>query len=483
MRGFYRITIAKRQFSCLDEVMKDMKEKKGFLPAERRAVGLLASVYAARMLGLFMVLPVFFVYGESLASATPELLGLAIGIYGLSQAVLQIPYGILSDRFGRKPLIIAGLLVFLAGSIVAALSESVYGVIFGRFLQGAGAIASVLMATLSDLTREEQRTKAMATVGMTIGLSFAVALVLGPLIASKGGISGVFWFTAGLAVVALLLLIRLPNVVVRKHHLDTAVVLTSFNSVFTNHYLMRLNFGIFVLHLVMTALFVAVPKALINEFELAADYHGYYYLGVIFLAFIAMIPLIIIGESKRRMAQVFQFAVVMLTTTLALESWLTTNFVVFTMLLFFFFVAFNFLEASLPSLVSKVAPAGLRGTAMGVYSSAQFFGAFLGGTLGGLVFAEGGIEWVYGMCAVVGVFWCLVNLGMAEPSYTTSFVLPLQGVNSGDAEQISNDLSLIAGVEDVTLVVDENLAYLKVDRKNLDEDKLLNYPLAARLEG
>lgn len=430
-----------------------------------------------------MVLPVFFVYGESLIGATPELLGLAIGIYGLSQALLQIPYGILSDRFGRKPLIFAGLLVFVAGSILAALSDSIYGVIFGRFLQGAGAIASVLMATLSDLTREQQRTKAMATVGMTIGLSFAIALVLGPLIASKAGLSGVFWFTAWLAIVALLLMKRLPEVVVNKHHLDTSVEVKAFSSVFGNHYLMRLNFGIFVLHLMMTALFVAVPKALVNEFELAPEYHGYYYLGVIMLAFVCMIPLIIIGESKRLVARVFQFSVLMLTVSLLLEAWLTTNFLQFTVSLFFFFVAFNFLEATLPSLVSKVAPAGLRGTAMGVYSSAQFFGAFLGGALGGLVFAEGGLAWVYGLCAGIGVLWCLVNLGMSEPSYTTSFVLPLQTIDGWEVEQIGHELSLIEGVEDVTLVVEENLAYLKVDRKKLDENKLLNYPLAVRPEG
>jgi len=460
-----------------------MKEKKGFLPAEKRAVSLLAAIYAARMLGLFMVLPVFFVYGESLIDATPELLGLAIGIYGLSQAMLQIPYGLLSDRLGRKPLIVAGLLIFIAGSIVAALSDSIYGVIFGRFLQGAGAIASVLMATLSDLTREQQRTKAMATVGMTIGLSFGLALVLGPLIASEAGLSGVFWFTACLAIIALLLLKRLPEVVLTKHHLDTSVELKAFSSVFGNQYLMRLNFGIFVLHLMMTALFVAVPKALINEFELSPEVHGYYYLGVIMLAFICMIPLIIIGESKRLVARVFQFAVVMLTVSLLLEAWLTTDFVMFTGLLFLFFVAFNFLEATLPSLVSKVAPAGLRGTAMGVYSSAQFLGAFLGGSLGGLVFAEGGVAWVYGLCAGIGMLWCLVNLGMSEPSYTSSFVLSLQSVDGLEVGQIGHELSLIEGVEDVTLVVEENLAYLKVDRKKLDENKLLNYPLALRPEG
>jgi MFS family permease len=460
-----------------------MKVKQGFLPAERRAISLLASLYAVRMLGLFMVLPVFFVQGESLGGATPELLGLAIGAYGLSQACLQVPFGMLSDRFGRKPLIVAGLLVFIAGSMVAAMSVTIYGVILGRLLQGAGAIASVLMAMVSDLTREEQRTKAMATVGMTIGISFAVAMVVGPVVSVRVGLSGLFWLTVGLAVVGLFLVSRLPSAVIRKRHRDTMLVTNSISQVFANKQLMRLNFGIFALHMVMTALFVAAPKALVTEFQVDPGYHGYYYLAVIFLAFVCMIPLIVIGESRRRVAKVFQLVVLLLTGSLVLEIWATTQFSLFTILLFLFFVAFNYLEATLPSLVSKVASAGMRGTAMGLYSSSQFLGAFSGGTLAGLVYAEGGLVYVYGLCAGIGVAWCLVNLGMSEPPYTTSFVLPLRAFKQDDAEQIGNDLSLIAGVQDVTLVVEENLAYLKIDRKNLDEDELFNYPLAVRSEG
>jgi len=455
-----------------------MNEKQGFLPSERRAITLLASIYATRMLGLFMVLPVFMVHGEALSAATPELLGLAIGIYGLSQAFLQVPFGMLSDRFGRKPLIVVGLLIFLTGSLVAAMSETVYGVILGRFLQGAGAIASVLMATLSDLTREEQRTKAMATVGMTIGLSFAVALVIGPLVTAAAGLAGVFWLTAGLAIIALLLVARLPVAVVQKRHLDTTLVAGSVGQVMSNPQLMRLNFGIFALHLMMTALFVAAPKALVNQFDFDPQYHGYFYLAVIFLAFIFMIPLIIIGEKNRQLARVFRLAVLMLTLSLLLEIWATANFVLFTVLLFFFFVAFNYLEATLPSLVSKVASAGLRGTAMGLYSSAQFFGAFLGGSLGGLVYAQGGLSWVYGICAVVGGIWCLVNLRMPEPPYTTSLVLSLRAFDSSQAGRISAELSSISGVRDVTLVLEEHLAYLKVDRKQLNQDTLFNHPLA-----
>ena len=457
-----------------------MKTKQGFLPSERRAISLLASLYGLRMLGLFMVLPVFFVQGANLEGATPQLLGLAIGIYGLSQALLQVPFGMLSDRFGRKPLIVMGLVLFIIGSVIAATSDSVYGVIIGRFLQGSGAIASVLMALLSDLTREEQRTKAMATVGMTIGLSFAVALVIGPLVSVKAGLEGLFWLTAGLAVLGLGLVFQLPRTVSQKRHLDTMMVTSSINQVISNSQLMRLNFGIFALHMMMTALFVAAPKSLVEYFDVSPEYHGYYYLAVIFTGFIAMVPFIIYGEKKRRLTQVFRISVFLLTLAMGFEIWTESSFALYTLFLFLFFLAFNFLEATLPSLVSKVAPAGMRGTAMGVYSSAQFFGAFLGGSLGGVAYAEGGLSMVYGLCTAIGVIWCFVNIRMPEPPYTTSLVLPLRSFAEHQASEISSKLSQVPGVQDVTLVIEDSLAYLKIDRKFLDEDKLMNHPLAAQ---
>ncbi len=460
-----------------------MKSSQSFLPGEKRAVSVLASIYAMRMLGLFMVLPVFMVEGQSLTGATPALLGLAIGVYGLSQALLQVPFGLLSDKYGRKPLILIGLTIFAVGSILAATSTSVYGVIAGRALQGAGAIASVLMALLSDLTREEQRTKAMATVGMTIGISFALALVLGPLLTASFGLSGVFWVTAALAVLGMLMILRVPQVVQNKHHLDTQVVTGAVAEVLRNSDLMRLNWGIFSLHLVMTALFVALPISLLEQFNLPKAQHGWFYLGVIFTAFFCMVPLIIIGEKKRMILRVFQGAVSFMTLALIAELWGSHTFIPFTVLLFCFFVAFNYLEATLPSLVSKVAPAGMRGTAMGVYSSSQFLGAFLGGTLGGLTFDWGGLVAVYGLCGAIGLVWTVLTFTMSEPPYTTSLVLPLLPIKRQSAQQVSRALGDIPGVQDVTLVVEENLAYLKIDRKCLDEEALYKHPLAARAEG
>ncbi|AZZ94589.1 MFS transporter [Hahella sp. KA22] len=460
-----------------------MQKTQRFMPQERRAVSALASLYAMRMLGLFMVLPVFMVLGRELEGATPALLGLAIGVYGLSQAVMQVPFGALSDRFGRKKLILIGLGLFCLGSVVAALSDHIYGVICGRLLQGAGAIASVLMALLSDLTQEENRTKAMATVGMTIGLSFALALVLGPFISGFAGLSGLFWATACMALSGMVLLYKVPTPLQQRRNLETIVLRSALRDVFQHKELMRLNWGIFSLHMILTAMFVAMPVTLADKFNMAADRHGWFYLAVMGGAFVFMIPLIIIGEKKRLLRQVFTGAVWLMAAALMIVMKGVNDFIGFTLAVFGFFLAFNFLEATLPSLVSKVAPAGMRGTAMGVYSSSQFFGAFLGGVLGGLAYQKFGLMGVYGLCTVMAVVWGGVSLFMPDPPYTASYVLPLQPFNVDAADKIAQELTQIHGVEDVTLVIEEHLAYLKIDRQRFDEKALVNYPLTAQVEG
>ncbi|WP_339807035.1 MFS transporter, partial [uncultured Marinobacter sp.] len=272
---------------------------------EKRAIASLASVYAMRMLGLFMVLPVFALLGSELSGATPALTGLAIGAYGLTQALLQVPFGLLSDRLGRKPLIYVGLVIFAAGSLLAGASDSIYGVIAGRALQGAGAIASVLMALLSDLTREEQRTKAMATVGITIGLSFSLSLIVGPLVASVAGLAGLFYFTALLATIALgIVRFLVPEPVAGALTSDHLPVRAMLGRVLTDSRLLRLDFGIFALHLVLTALFLLVPVLLTQELGLPAERHWWFYLTIMVTSFFAMVPFIIIGEKYRKMKPV-----------------------------------------------------------------------------------------------------------------------------------------------------------------------------------
>ncbi|WP_417539330.1 MFS transporter [Marinobacter sp.] len=444
---------------------------------EKRSVFALASVYAVRMLGLFMIMPVFMLLGDGLEGATPALLGFAIGAYGLSQALLQIPFGLLSDRVGRKRMIYIGLLLFAAGSILAGSADSIYVVIAGRILQGAGAIASVLMALLSDLTREEQRTKAMATVGISIGLSFSVSLVLGPLLGSAWGLSGIFYATAVLALVALLIVSRVvPTPHQHKASADTHPAKAMLGRVLSDKRLLRLDFGIFALHLVLTSLFLVFPSVLQNQLGLASSSHWWFYLSVMITSFFAMVPFIIIGEKKRMMKPVLCGAIALLAVATAGLSKVSAGLVFAWVVMFFFFMAFNLLEASLPSLISKEAPAASKGTAMGVYSTSQFMGAFMGGAFGGYLLQQVGVEGVvWFMVAILGL-WLLVALTMPAPGHTSGFVVQLQEMVSDQYDDVDGSLRRLPGVQDVVIIENAATAYLKVDRQHFDETLLADFP-------
>lgn len=448
---------------------------------EKRSVFGLAGLYAMRMLGLFMVIPVFMLLGRHLEGATDFTLGLAIGAYGLSQAILQIPFGFLADRWGRKPIILLGLTLFAAGSVLAALATSVEMVILGRVLQGSGAISGAVLALLSDLTREEQRTKAMAIIGMTIGLSFAVALVLGPLLGDWFGLSGLFWFTAGMALLGIpLTLWLIPTPAHARVNREAGVVENELVSALRNKDLLRLDVGIFTLHLALTALFVSIPLTLSRTLDVEQGNHWLIYLSVMGLGFIAMVPFVIIAEKKRRMREIFQGAILVLTLTAFSMYWTSQGIIGFWLSLFGFFMAFNLLEATLPSLISKTCPPGGKGSAMGVYSSSQFFGAFVGGVLGGAVAQVADLSSVYLAVALLGLVWWLIARGMAPVRYSTSFVLKLQAIEPGRASEVLADLLAIPGVEDATVIANEQTAYLKVDKTILDEQALLQYRFAAR---
>jgi predicted MFS family arabinose efflux permease len=441
--------------------------------SEKRSVAALASVYAMRMLGLFMVLPVFVLLADDLEGATPALIGIAIGGYGLSQALLQVPFGMLSDRFGRKRLIYIGLILFAAGSLLAGISDSIYGVIAGRILQGAGAIASVLMALLSDLTREEERTKAMALVGVSIGLSFSLSLVLGPLIGNRFGLSGIFFLTAVLAVVAMVLVNRVvPEPHLGASHSSSLPARAMLGRVLVDGRLLRLDFGIFALHLVLTAMFLIVPSLLTEKVGLGSGSHWWLYLSVVVASFFAMVPFIILGEKKRQMKAVLCGAITLLlaatvSLTMASPALLSIGFV-----LFVFFMAFNLLEASLPSLISKESNASSKGTAMGVYSTSQFLGAFIGGAAGGLLLQAFGFSGVLAMMGVVLVLWLGVALSMPRPSHAASFVVQLKAASGLSAGEVHQSLRGLPGVEDVVILEGEHTAYLKVDRQRFDASQL-----------
>ena len=434
---------------------------------EKRGVFSLSLIMAFRMLGLFMILPVFATAARSYAGSTETLIGVALGVYGLTQALLQIPFGSLSDKIGRKPVILIGLLLFAIGSVVAALSHSMTGVIVGRALQGGGAIGATTMAFVADLTRDEFRSKAMAVIGMVIGFSFMIAMILGPILNTWVHLSGIFWLTAALAVLGIVLLYVLvpaaPKVVSLKETQDGGI-----KSALKNPSLLRLNFSILASHGTMTAMFLAVPVILQKILYLTEGQEILLYASALILAFILMVPGIIIGEKKRKLKQVIIIAVSLIVLT-QLGLWFAHGSVwVVSVLLLVFFTAFTFLEASLPSLVSKVAPIKNKGAAMGVYSACQFFGIFLGGALGGWLYAHDGFSGLFGLTLVLGVLWWLVTITMAEPPYWSTVIVPMSDVATG-AEQ---HLHGLAGVKDILANQAEGLLYVKIDKQEITAEQL-----------
>lgn len=381
---------------------------------EWRATGGLAAVYAVRMLGLFMILPVFALYARGLPGVTPFEIGLALGAYGLTQALLQIPFGLLSDRWGRKPLIIAGLLIFAGGSALAAGADSIGWIIAGRALQGAGAIAAVASALLADLTREAKRTVAMLVLGVGIGVSFTAAMVLGPVLAKWVGVPGIFALTALLAVACIPLVLWVVPAApapARAHR----GVFRNMAAVLADRQLLRLDAGVFILHAILTALFVALPLTLADDLAVDRADHWLIYLPVMLASVALSLPLIQVGERRGHSKALFVAAVAVLAMAAGGLVWAQQGLVGVVLGLFAFFVAFNVLEASLPSLVSRVCPYQLRGAGMGVYSSSQFLGAFFGGALGGLAYQWAGATGVFAGAAVAALAWLVIAAGLRAP--------------------------------------------------------------------
>jgi MFS family permease len=378
-----------------------------FSKQESSALKTIASLYLVRMTGLFMVLPVLSLYGNNLQGATPLLLGLALGIYGLAQAALQIPFGAASDRYGRKRLLVLGFSLFIVGSFVCAGSESVYGLIFGRLLQGAGAVSSVLLALVSDQISTRNRTLSMAVIGVTIGISFGLSIIAGPLMASYlGGLDAIFYLNVVLGLFALLLVVFV--VTETSDSKSSPAVKGSLKTVLVPD-LLRLDLGIFTLHFMQMCIWVSVPGILLGQLGIPVEKHWIIYLASVGGGFILMVPFMRLWDKRGQTRRAILVAVSVCGISMLLMG-IGQVYLVFLLGLFLFFWGFNLLEATLPSAVTKVAAKANKGAATGVYSTCQFLGVFFGGVTGGWLLSEFDRYSVFYVSAVMALVWLLIVL-------------------------------------------------------------------------
>jgi len=444
--------------------------------AELRSAGSLSLIFFLRMSGLFMLLPVLALYAEKLPGATPTLVGLALGAYGLTQALMQIPFGNLSDRFGRKPVITAGFLIFAIGSVVAAMSDTITGVIIGRALQGAGAVAAAVMALAADLTREEHRSKVMAIIGISIGFSFTLAFLLGPILNIWLGVPGLFWLAMAMSLVAIAVLYLLvPQPVHSGFHRECESVPAQILSVLKESKLLKLDAGIFILHITITASFLVVPGLLRDNLGLPTAQHWEVYVPVLILSILLMAPFLGMAERGGRMKLFFSGAVaILLIAQLAMAFAHETIWHLATGLLLYF-AAFNFLEASLPSIISRTAPLDRRGTAMGVYTTSQFAGAFVGGLCGGWINGHWGATGVFLFTSSMALLWLLISLTMPQLKNLRSTMLRVGRLDPDQAAIMADELLQVPGVAEAVVIAGDGVAYLKVDSKRLDQQRLQEF--------
>jgi|MEHZ01.4.fsa_nt_MEHZ011271187.1_10 predicted MFS family arabinose efflux permease len=444
---------------------------------ELRAVSAVGLVYITRMLGLFMILPVLALNGDQYIGATTTTIGLALGIYGLMQALLQVPFGKLSDRIGRKPVILMGLALFAAGSILAALSESIQMLIFARAIQGAGAVSAALLALLSECSREQNRSKLMAILGISIGLSFGLAMVLGPVLAAKWGMQSIFWLCVVLAAIGAVAITGLTpslsaNISSSQGTADESEqhLLSSASNQNNRAELWRLNLGIFVLHAVQMSLWIAVPVILVENFEIAQSQHWKWYLLAVGGGFVCMAPLMQAFAKRNWYRSTLLVGIASLAVAQLLLS-ISDGFALFISGLLVFFWGFNLLEATLPSLVSRWVDDENRGSAMGWYSSSQFLGTFVGGSAGGILVSQYGLSAVFYFGFGLFIIWFTLATKMRSLPNIKSFVL--KGLNAEATENLTKTVGIIS----IKNFQDQQEFFVKIDMDLVENQTLETYQL------
>ncbi|HEX6007552.1 MAG TPA: MFS transporter [Burkholderiales bacterium] len=441
-------------------------------PELRASIGL-SAIFGLRMLGMFAILPVFAIYAEHLPGGDDlTLVGIAIGAYGFTQAILQIPCGWWSDRYGRRPVIYTGLAIFAAGSFIAAFGHHIYVVILGRVLQGAGAISAAVMALVADLTRDEHRTKAMAMIGSTVGATFALSLIAGPALDRVIGVPGIFVMTGVLAIAAMGAAYAIvPKAAPRAAGTPAPADVACFGTVVKDPQLLRLNYGVLALHAALMALFIAVPFSL-RDAGLALAQHWLVYLPALLGSFVLMLPPLLRSRQAGQIRKLFIGSVALLLGAHLAMPWLMGSAVSIGLFLLLFFTPFNVLEACLPSLVSRIAPPQAKGTAIGVFSSVQFFGIFLGAAVGGTLYGRWGIAGVVIFNAVLFVIWLMLARGMKVPATLSTRIYTLPEYAREGAESLAARLRMLPGVHEARIVAAEGRAYLKVDSAGFDEENV-----------
>lgn len=437
-----------------------------------RPVTSLAIVMMCRMLGLFMLMPVFAAVATSLHGATPFLVGAVLAAYGLTQALFQIPLGHLSDRWGRRPVIAIGLVLFALGSVIAAMSSSIGCVLLGRAIQGAGAVGSTVLATVADFTPNESRGKAMALLGLGIGVAFGLAMILGPILVHVFGLSGLFWsmaVLAGIAGLSLWLLVPEPPQMNRDSVLSSS---GHWGKILRNYQLLKLDVSIFLQHAVLTALFLGLPLILTHQLSLSPSTQSIFYLSIFVLAFIAMTPFIILAEKHRKMRVVLVSSVGLMLLCAIFLFFFHARLWPLAIILGFFFTAFTLMESLLPSCVSKVAPLKNRGSAMGIYSTAQFLGICVGGLLGGFALKTWNVPGVLLTCVLLLLIWWFVALSLERFTYWSTQIFSLRPGVCLDELAITQALLASEGVSEVAWQRQSGRLYLKIDSKKTDPGAL-----------